>query len=70
MALGGLLSGPRRLLVTKASMNRLLFWLGFILCLGVPVALVAHQEKLRRGSVVIYLRLAPVCLVDPTLIMI
>ncbi len=41
-------------------MNRLLFWLGFILCLGVPVALVAHQEKLRRGSVVIYLRLAPV----------
>jgi len=45
-------------------MNRLLFWLGFLLCLGVPVALVAHQEKLRRGSVVIYLRLAPDSLSD------
>lgn len=40
-------------------MNRLLFWLGFLLCLGVPAGLVLYQENLRRGSVVVYLRLAP-----------
>lgn len=40
-------------------MNRVLFWLGFLLCLGVPVGLVGYQENLRRGSVVVYLRLAP-----------
>lgn len=40
-------------------MKGLLFWLGFLLCLGVPAGLVIHQESLRRGSVVVYLRLAP-----------
>lgn len=40
-------------------MSRLLFWLGFWLCLAVPAWLVVHQEGLRRGSVVVYLRLAP-----------
>ncbi|MBN9414437.1 MAG: hypothetical protein J0I12_03320 [Candidatus Eremiobacteraeota bacterium] len=40
-------------------MKRLLFWLGFLLCLGVPAGLVIRQENLRRGSVVVYLRLAP-----------
>lgn len=40
-------------------MNRLLFWLGVVLCLGVPAGLVVYQENLRRGSVVVYLRLAP-----------
>jgi hypothetical protein len=40
-------------------MKRLLFWLGLLLCLGVPFGLVLRQENLRRGSVVVYLRLAP-----------
>lgn len=40
-------------------MSRLLFWLGLLLCLGVPAGLVLRQENLRRGSVVVYLRLAP-----------
>ena len=40
-------------------MKQLLFWLGFLLCLGVPAGLVLRQENLRRGSVVVYLRLAP-----------
>lgn len=40
-------------------MKRLLFWLGFLLCVAVPIGLVVYQENLRRGSVVVYLRLAP-----------
>ncbi|MBX3166991.1 MAG: hypothetical protein KF760_06255 [Candidatus Eremiobacteraeota bacterium] len=40
-------------------MKRILFWLGFLLCLGVPAGLVVYQENMRRGSVVVYLRLAP-----------
>lgn len=40
-------------------MRRFLFWLGLVLCLVVPNALVLYQERARAGSVVIYLRIAP-----------
>jgi len=40
-------------------MNRLLFWLGLLLCLGVPTAMVIHQERQLQGRQVLYLRLAP-----------
>ena len=40
-------------------MDRLLFWLGLLLCLGVPTALVIQKERQLRGRQVIYLRLAP-----------
>ncbi|MBS2037755.1 hypothetical protein JST97_22415 [bacterium] len=40
-------------------MKKLLFWLGLLLCLGVPNALVVYQERARAGSVVVYLRIAP-----------
>lgn len=40
-------------------MKSWLFWLGLLLCLGVPNALVIYQEHKRAGSVVIYLRIAP-----------
>lgn len=40
-------------------MKRILFWLGLLLCLGVPNALVIYQERARAGSVVLYLRIAP-----------
>lgn len=40
-------------------MKRLLFWLGLLLCLGVPLALVVHRERQLQGRQVLYLRLAP-----------
>lgn len=40
-------------------MNRLLFWLGLLLCLGVPLALVIHKERQLQGRQLVYLRLAP-----------
>ena len=40
-------------------MNRLLFWLGLLLCLGVPMALVIHKERQLQGRQLLYLRLAP-----------
>ncbi|MFN8612523.1 MAG: hypothetical protein U0931_33595 [Vulcanimicrobiota bacterium] len=40
-------------------MRNFLFWLGLLLCLGVPNGLVINQERLRAGSVLVYLRIAP-----------
>ena len=40
-------------------MNRLLFWLGLLLCLGVPLALVISKERQLQGRQLVYLRLAP-----------
>ena len=40
-------------------MNRLLFWLGLLLCLGVPLALGIHKERQLQGRQLLCLRIAP-----------
>lgn len=47
-------------------MRQWLFWLGVLLCLGVPNAMVALKEQSLRGGRLVLLRLAPV---DPRSIM-
>lgn len=47
-------------------MKQWLFWLGVLLCLGVPNAMVARKEQSLRGGRTVLLRLAPV---DPRSIM-
>jgi uncharacterized membrane-anchored protein len=46
--------------------RRLLFWLGLVLCLAVPNAMVAMKERSLRGGRTVLLRLAPA---DPRSIM-